>query len=69
GGVEPIWEGSGYAFCEAHSGDRDVWPENINPECPICEREFVLDDYLALAREQGREVLYHNSCLEAKGQG
>ena len=64
--MQPAWEGSGYAFCESRSGDRRTWPEGINRDCPLCERDFVLDDYLALAVEEGREVLYHNTCLEAE---
>lgn len=64
--MQAVWEGSGYAFCESRSGDRHTWPAGIDRQCPLCERDFVLDDYLALVEEEGQEVLYHNTCLEAE---
>lgn len=61
-----IWDGSGYALCEARTGQRDVWPSSVNRTCPECDRDFVLDDYLWLVEEEegGAPVAYHRLCAE-----
>ena len=64
---KPMYTNYARFFCKETTGHDKTWPWWANDECPVCHKEFTLEDALLVVEEENAEyTVYHYDCYRGR---